>query len=111
MGFLRRLRRMFCQYPRANTKIVGFHALRPVARRWHRQPSDERGADERIARDVLAGWGGHVALRHPGRTQSVIAQHDVWFARFDQNEDPIRLAPHILACLRPEIAIEAIDTA
>ena len=32
-----------------------------------RQPSDQGGADQRIARDVLAGSGGHVALRHAGR--------------------------------------------
>jgi hypothetical protein len=38
-------------------------------------------------------------------------QHHVWLARFDQNENLIRLALHILARLRPEIAIEAVDTA
>src|SRR5436853_483661 len=41
----------------------------------------------------------------------MIAQHDIRLVRLDQNEDPIRLAPHILAGLRPEIAVEAVDAA
>lgn len=75
------------------------------------QASDQGGADQRLARHLFSGSGWNVTWRQSHGAKRVVSEHDVRFGRLDQDEHTIRLAPDILARLRSQIAVEAVDAA
>ena len=60
---------------------------------------------------MFAGCDWNIALRERRRTQRVIAKNVVRLVRNDENEDAIGLASHILAGLRSEIPVQALNLA
>src|SRR5690606_22968819 len=72
---------------------------------------DQRGAEQRVTRHVLESSRWHVAWRQTCSAERVVAEHDVSSLRLDKDEDGVRLASRVLAGLRPQIAVEAVNTA
>ncbi len=94
---------------RAPQRIRQQHRPEPLPLTFLRdgQATDQRGAHQRVARDVLARRLRHIALRDRHGAQRVVAQHVGRLADLAQDEDGIRLSAHVLASLGLEIAIQA----
>jgi len=75
------------------------------------QSPKQRGADQGIARNVLAYTNWHFALGQRGRAQRVVAQNGGWLLRLNQDEDTVGLASLVLTGLCLQVPVQAFNTA